>query len=72
MYFTIAAEFLGLPMIILNCTTNYTTPARSINITWLLNSTLPADVKHDGFSRVVTCRTNIACGNGHTDKVRTY
>ena len=69
MYFTI--ELLGLPMVILNSTTDYAAPSRSINVTWLLNSTVPADIIYDGYPRVVTCKTNIGCGNGHHDEVHT-
>ena len=74
MYSTIA-ECLGLsPTIILECTTDYATPARILNVTWLLNSTVPEDIKDDSnYDRVNTCRTNINCGNGsHTDMVHMH
>ena len=71
MCFTIV-ELLGLPTIILHSTTDYAAPSRSINVTWLLNSTVPADILHSEFSqfsRVVTCNASIHCGNGHFDEV---
>ena len=55
-------------MIILHSTTNYTALSRSINVTWLLNSRVPADILHSEYSqfpRVVTCNASIHCGNGH-------
>lgn len=69
MYFTIEVELLGLPMIILNPTTDYAVPSRSINVTWLLNSTVPDDILDDEYPRVVTCKTSIDCGNGYFDEV---
>ena len=71
MYFTIV-ELLGLPTIILHSTTDYAAPSRSINITWLLNSTVPADILLGRYSRVVTCNASIHCGNGHFEEVATY
>ena len=73
MYFTIV-ELLGLPTIILNSTTDYAALSRSINVTWLLNSRVPADILHSEFSqfsRVITCNASIHCGNGHFDEVHT-
>ena len=57
---------LGLPMITLNCTTDYVAQSRSIYITWFLNSTTPKS------NDVTACNTSFNCGNDlYTDGVCT-
>ena len=64
---------LGLPMIFLDCTTDYTAQTRSINVTWLLNSMIPKSFRDDDdHDRVQTCNTSLACRNGHKDLVCIY
>ena len=57
---------LGKPIIALNCTTNYAAPARSINVTWLLNSTNPSNFYTYGLHRVGHCLAIVSCTNGNT------
>lgn len=60
-------------MIFLNCTTDYAAQTRSINVTWLLNSMIPKDIRdEDDVDRVQTCNTSLACRNGHNDLVCIY
>ena len=64
-------EFLGYPMIILNSTTDYAAQARSIHVSWLLNSTPPGDILSDkGRRRVQSCLASISCENEYTLWVR--
>lgn len=52
----------------INCTTSvdYVAQARSINVTWMLNSTLPINyLDNNGRYRVLACEAVIQCGNGY-------
>lgn len=57
-----------LPTITLNCSTDYVSQTRGIDVTWLLNSMVPADT-----GRVATCYSSISCGNGsYTAQVNVF
>ena len=74
LYYCVVVEVdLRLPMVTLNCTTDYATQLRSINVTWLLNSMVPDDIRDGRYSRVATCNSSIVCGNGsYYNKVYCY
>ena len=53
-----AISDLGPLTITLDCSTDHAIQERSINVTWLLNSTLP------NYNQVPECKAYINCGNG--------
>ena len=62
---------LGLPMITLNCTTDYVTARRSVNATWQLQSFLPSDIQTSYKNAIPDCGISITCENGYRESVCT-
>lgn len=66
---------LGNPEMTVNCTApaDYVKQLRSIQVSWLLNSTPPSNIlDNKGRARVHDCNLIIKCGNGYIDVVIIY